>query len=487
MKNLHHTEEKFKDILEDVSFNVDSSEIWATISDRLPKEEKRDKPFWFFFTLALGFVLVAGQMIYFATANSDDFSSQIVSENEAVQTQLNSSNALNIKVTTIDDSSTNSIDNKQAKQKSILNKNQLDLQSPYNNSIPNAAETLPISQMTSANYTIPNFATPIITNDLEQHTKTIFKGTSKNTNKIFEISEDNSLALTNSLKAESIYEDSQVAIVQDFDFLPTLSNIKALEFLRTEKDFQAQFVKPLNKSAKKLATFYSLRTGLNLSQSSYSIISPDNDQIDFSSEKDLIGHSTDFLFGLETLKGWRLSTGISYSYTASRYANRNQTSYTQLVEGVESTLITVTGQEIPQFGQVMQTVTLDEELRWHRRHKSFDLQVILGKQVFALGKFSVNAEIGGSINLNTSNSGYYYDNTTQIITRFNQGEENPYKNNTGVRLHTGVALEYKINQLSVGLNSFYRTIPNSITQNNLFNLKKNQLGLQLNLTYRPNW
>ena len=71
MKDLNNTEKKFSDELADIRWEVDTNAIWEGIKDDLPKEEKRRRGIFFWWT-GLGLASLVG-ILFLISNNPTDF------------------------------------------------------------------------------------------------------------------------------------------------------------------------------------------------------------------------------------------------------------------------------------------------------------------------------------------------------------------------------------------------------------------------------
>ena len=92
--------------------------------------------------------------------------------------------------------------------------------------------------------------------------------------------------------------------------------------------------------------------------------------------------------------------------------------------------------------------------------------------------------MGMHYNIFTKHKGYYFEDQQDAWTSFESGEDHPYRTSSGIGLRGGLNMNYQINNIALGLHSFYKYDPKSLTgAGNFYNTNNNQIGLQLGIAY----
>jgi len=484
MSKLNNKEQEFKNILESVAFEVDSSEIWAGISDRLPVAEKRRRPVWLFILLGFGMFLTISTLFYLNMNKK----SAVVMGTDSTYTELVKSDLV------IQSEETNLAASQSASEEEIESSQTIDNNSIYQ---PGTLEHTPISDRTEV-------VTLISTNG--QESRAVRTGSYEDKNHQLNIAEnvnEKSIAVVeNNIKNQKavLIENPSEENVFMLDNISLLNiGVGKLQHERVFDFDQMHFVQtriePVQET-KKYMTFFSLRSGLNQSFSRYSSVGEVLDFTALEPETDLIGTSHDLLYGLEFKNGFYVGAGLSHTALISRYKNHIVDEYEETIEGTQSILLTSNGDSQAVQGEITRTVRIDKDYNWHRRHQLIDLQFIAGKHFLLNESWAINTEIGLSQNLNAKHRGYFFNNTKEVISTFESKESSPYASNTGISWKAGFGIEYRFQDCALGLNSFYRAISKKLQDpadsSGLINdssttLKNSHIGLQLNFTYRPAW
>ena len=71
--NLNNQEEAFRSVLQDMNFEIDTSEIWRDIKDQLPITDKKErKPFWMYFFSLSGIFFLSSFALFVVINDAQD-------------------------------------------------------------------------------------------------------------------------------------------------------------------------------------------------------------------------------------------------------------------------------------------------------------------------------------------------------------------------------------------------------------------------------
>ena len=505
MGSLNDKEKEFKSVLENLEFEINTEQLWDKVSPHLNSKEK-DRPFLFYLLgLALA-VMIGGGIVYLAMSdyiNSEDrkISLSHNSQSENILSSIKATDSLNLSnshetrntnITTKEASDSNSLETESYEaESSFTNKDELSNNSIYNasqfklsnnrNSISNSglniSNTVNITQnnlnvQTNGDY---SFGALIQNAEYSKLLLNSISDTEKNANKHLD-----SLDNYNAYELQS----NSIPFLKCIN-LSSLSLNDRLNSYALPGSFT--FVDVTERKDNGWLPVFSINAGVNRSISSPRIRSTNSDfkTNEFSKESGLYGFSNSLEFGLENNKGWKLFGGISYYAQNSVFKNSDVVTVVETVAG--------TGQHIDANGivqsqgvELQQTTTTFNNVNWNRRHKYIDVGLGVGKEVLRFGALGLSLQTSFHYNLLSDHSGYYFDELSSGIVKFNSNEDSSYKSNSGLSGRIGMSVEWRYKAIGIGVSAFIQYRINSILQETSFyNTNDNHLGLNLTVSYRP--
>lgn len=485
MNHLNPQEDRLKEMLESIDFEIDTQEIWDAVEPQLPTDKKRHLALWWGF----GSILLLAMLVWIWISPSDasqyglsskDTLSQkgeSHSQGNPVSSSLPIANPLTVAEhisTTVDDPINNSSINTHTNIISPSSKTDIKkrIKETYDGS---TSET----------------ATHASTNPTKPYTSTHTNGIGVQESHSEEMNSPNTIAAPSMLDAglepiPPVQQKSRVNInsVQDI-----VSIFRSLHRSQTPISLKAQqWIEPYHTRDRQL--ILGIRSGIHQNISSYSQIRSigEFDESELQYERDRIGMSHDLFIGIENRNGWRWQAGASlHQYTATYHRN-DVLYYTDAQTGISHYRIASDGTISTQPGQTSITYVSLIDLDWHRTHRSIDFFATIGKRIASIGRWSLVADAGLGLNTLTRHTGYYLSDRSFGFTKF-EDSESPYELTTRWNVLSSLEIMYNLkDQWSVGIRSFARWNPNSIVKDtHFYQLKNSQVGIQLSLTYRPIW
>jgi hypothetical protein len=249
-------------------------------------------------------------------------------------------------------------------------------------------------------------------------------------------------------------------------------------------------IHPIIQDVSPLRLFFSFNSGVNYGFST-NVLSELNSEFDaneFSKESGRVGLSSDFNVGIESRNGWRFFGSVAYDYDVFNYSN-NETVISQEVEiGTTSIHINSAGQSVPMSGNVEVTRTTAFDISHHRRHHDIAVGIGVAKRLSVCKRFSIVPQIRALYNVNRNSSGYFFDEASNTITKFDSSALNPYTSDKFLKYNLGLGLDYSIGKMSFGLISSYTYNPNNYIADNFFyRSTSDRVDLKLSVSYYPQW
>jgi len=463
---LNNKEEKFKNILEDMSFDLDTDSLWSQVSTQLPKKEKKNRKFlWFLFagTLILAFI---GGALWNQTINTTK--SELVKNIDNLQ--------IDEMITPPGDHSTKEPSVEKVTPEILSNTENIVHESEKqieNGSLNNPSQKYnpEKEEIYKENQSLESNLRPIRKNIIDRKESLIVISASENDKKedrkiltgknIVTVSEAISISDISALDPEVSYKENAL-IDFDFPYAPVRT-------LKPVKD-------------RRWKSFLQLQSGINSNISSYT--SGEKLSAEMRNEKDRVGYSGELNYGMEHNAGWRLSAGLYYGSFFSSISKNNTETETGTVDGISDIYIDAQGVSNPLAGELTRTTSTTYDLQWHRRHKKLDLQLAIGKTIVNYKSIALGLDAGVSYNLWNQSRGFYYNEELEF-TKTADGVSNPYKEKLGLAYKTSVFIEYQLGGASIGLAPYFRYNPASFTDNDHnYELKNNQLGINCSLLYK---
>lgn len=471
MNKLNNQEEAFRKVLQDMTFEVDTSEVWGDIKDRLPMEKTKErKPFWLYFFGLMGVFFLSSFALYVSMNEAQVMSPNGIAFNQAVTSS--SVPHTNLDSITISNTLTSN-------QKTI-------------NSITKIGEF-------SSN--------PIVSSHLNQINKSTpayNQSISSQINKMYEPNkflQSNSVLLShnestnNSPESTGLLHSTQASnISQSLDQMSELRVIEQI-IIGNEYFFPIAInfdnsIHPVNEKNHKFGLFINLNSGLNygFADNSLSNMNSDFNENEFDKESGRVGLSTDFNLGIETRKGWRFFGSLAYDYDVFNYQNNEITTSQTIETDTTSVHINSSGQSIPTTGNVLVNTTTEFDLSHHRRHTDIAIGIGVAKCLRLTHNFSIVPQVKALYNINRVSTGYHFDETSNVISKFEANETSPYSTNQFIKYNAGLGLDYSIGKMSFGLLTSYTYNPNNYLDDTSFYRSTNdRVDLKLSISYYPQW
>ena len=444
MSNLSNKENRFKEILEDVSFDLDTSMLWDDIKDDLPvKKKKERRPIWyllfgFFFTACVPALLLYS----FSSTEASSTTAAVIPFNSIPVTQSSED------ISQTDRAISNVISNRDE---------------PQNFAVTSSVGQLEEVVKETGEVRLSSMANPrdhLIVNEDKTY-----------------LSDKELLVINNPLndaiRNETIKSTTSSKVsLASIGALTAAIDIESVEII--ENPLELVMVEPVTKTSTRFSPSLLFRSGINKSNVSNTVLSSTSefDRDLFGYENALYGQSHYVGVALDNAKGWSWSFGMGYHTFNSSFRRSDVSTYEEQGQSVQG-------------GSVTTTETTYHNINWHRRHKTYNLQLAVAKEILRYRNLSLSGELGVAYSLTAHNKGYHYLENSDTIEQFEQGDDSPYRSTYGVMIQPGLNINYNLNKLGIGLRGFYSNPINPITEDNNFYKTNNAwLGLQLQLAYR---
>ena len=467
---LNNQEREFKKVLEGISFDINTSDVWHDIKDRLPLEKKKErKPFWLFSLGLLGLVFLSATAMYTILQEEDNVSPTELVAFKKVDTSTSKSSV--VSNTRKSNSNMAHESNPIVSEKQIGDSNTTDTKaySPTSNII---TPSIIVDNTSSTNRNkslIGQSLTRI--NPLKSYRSMAIESKENLLNNSVQLSEISNVDDVASL-------GSMLSYIVDGAEVPVLS----LAFDNS--------IEPVLINASKYKFFGSLRSGTNfgLAENSIIDINSEFDGSKFNNESSRFGISNELVLGIETSKAWRFFAGVSHTNEVYNYSNQS-IELTQLSDiGVQSIHIDAQGFENEISGPVSVTRTTSYDKSVHRRHQSIGLNLGVAKRVSLLKRLSIIPEVSLQYNLKQSTSGYYFSADSGDVDIIASTQSNPYTSDQFIRYRAGLGVDYDLGNFSIGILGTYIYNPNNyLKEPTFYQSKSDLLSLQFSVSYYPNW
>lgn len=495
MAELNKKEEKFRDILLDNELELDTSALYDSISDRLPKKKDRRPFLWFFLGVSVG---VLGLLYVSLHDDSDtqavvlDTSSPHEIESAADAHELNTlKNSGQQSIYQDEATVTSNVERSEVKASIV----QFDSELSNDSELSFAQNSTEISK---AN--VERIAQESIVDKRDKGQVQSLAFIAENTSS--ESISNDSGAQTNENATEPVIMPNEeikkvrdelgnglyLVSIKNLELLPSLKtqylNSKhSLDMLAHSGPIQPVFLKQGRRWRSSIVS----AIGMNVVQASYADVSQSSEEITelFGKEVSRPSLMADVLFKRSHSSGISILAGFSYGSNVSVVSDQ---SFNRITEQVQ-----VTGETINSEGFVEQEITTVErttsiynDFQLHRHHRFFDIQLGLSQELVQISEFQLSVSGLFRYNILTKNKGYYFDVNQMNITKFAAQEDHPYNNNTSWSTKLALNLEYQLNQHSIGLMPYWVYRPGSIIDPSIgYELHENSYGLQLTFTLKP--
>lgn len=467
MKNKYtEQEEQLRSLSEDFSIEIDTSEMWDRVEGHLPAEEDRRRPVFWWFLGGLMVLLVGLLMVNISTGSTkSEVENLTVHERPKIAHKNLESNIVET-------------DNTEGRKVTTqLEETRLPLHQEHRQEISsrNTEAQISTTEIQKNNISIVN-------SDRYDEESTISEE---------EIDQEkrNILIPASLIDQTSEFETTGQALEVELDrdvveFQPiTTKAIDPLIHNRRPIILPGKVI-PVNSVAWR--PFFGLHSGLNTHSSTITPQSGDiMDISQFDNEVALLGLTSDVYVGMENSDGWRWSLGLEHSRIVNRFARSVPDTIVTLVPGVVTSKIDDEGNVNHEIGDVKHTTITHYQVRWHRVHDQINLHLNVGKRLVEFGRWKVFGDAVLSRGLWSRHSGYYFEEGSNNIKKFEAVDQHPYAS-TGFSVGLNLDVEYTFDQFSISLRPFTRMGLGQMTKNtNYYQIKNSQYGVQLGIVYRP--
>ncbi len=472
---LNNKEKKIKQVLSEVSYEVDTDFLWKEVSKELDDKKKKRRFFWIFPAFGLGLLALFFFNNYSIVGNT----SNTIQENSI--SNLPTSNIQNENKQDLNNAFNNTNNNQTSQSSIAVSKNNANNNPSISNQVTNNKSSIitsnPITQkpvsIFSQNYTSNNTTRGSIFNS------------AKATNNIVPVQRnpilpENNLSKNKTEKTENLF--TGYPNTSDFN---SISNLKIVPVV-VEKKKSPSFV--LVEPTTATSRFY-VTAGLGTIRDINTMIIND-DKIPsnlFNREKSLWGMNAAIQAGIETKSRFKFFGGFDYAQLVTQYFNGD----TEIVaEQISSTLesIDASNNLTTTEGSLTTTTTIDKDILWHRHHNKLNFQLGVSKDLFPKSRFVVEPEVSLLQNIISSHRGYYFSDESPNFVKFERGEESPYRKNTGLKTQLGLNLGYKTQAWQFNINTGWRNQLSNLTkETNNYQIKNSQLSIQARVNCLLNW
>ncbi len=492
-KDLNKKEQHFKDLLDNLEMDLNTDELWSSVSAELPQKRKRYG--LLSFSLLFVAMLLTGFFVgkYYGTGLSSqgleaESEKGIESEfNEIVELTefVNDPKGDNNRESETEKNSERGINaeaNKPEREKELEKGTETELEefvefAEFLKEV--EAEEIRVSNETGELKKL-NEEAELVLNDVKRNSTNNRSDITSQTKIIFDSKKQVSLSAKPFNKKKR-----KTHTFLNIDYLTTVQLGQALisKSLVFDNARISTSIVPIYQDNWK--PFLRFQLGLN-HNNSRNILAENSEGLDaqiLGLENDKMGFNSEIGVGLFHASGWRISGGLSYSSFFSSMSSNEVEITSQEVAGTETIIINPDGSQTLIAGTLQQTSSSETSFLWHRRHKRLDVQIGLGKSLMHWKHLSIGIEAGLRYNVWASDRGYFFDNNLEF-TKLTEGVESPYKNRHGLGFSSAVNIEYAMGRYIVGINPFLRYNPNSISKASHIYLNKNhQVGLNASLFY----
>jgi hypothetical protein len=446
---MDQKEKKVGDILRHRQVNIDSSEIWKSIEDALPRKKRKVAAIWWFGLLLFPLVTLS----YYLAVSVDQSEKEGAPKTELVGSEIpvNSINLENVVVRNVGESPVKS------NQSSDL------VESKISEDVSEKTEDVKFR-----NYELSK----VLQYELRKG-GIVVKETRINRGK----------EMTSAINLKKVDEED---LSQSNLLLPLAILVKeaANDLLLPNQSAEELGMKVSSKLTPRLCCDgpkYSLVFIAGGNQS-FDQITGIRDR-----EVGLYGGSFDGRFDIGLKKRWSLSLGMSYDRMVSRYERKGVSTLQREGRGISEITINALGQTNVVDGRIIETVYKENQIQWHRRHQSLDFDLALSKRFTVSQNLGINLFGGMSYNIMTRSKGFGYEvGETESIEKFDR-DPGFYLKRTGFKPKTGFELSYTFGRLEILLNTNYEWNLRPInTQNDFYQIKHSQTGIQLGTRYYLN-
>ena len=470
MKNLNDTERRFAEILSDVSFDIDTNELWASVEDKLPAERKKLRfPLWIFGGLT-GVMLIVGLFWNPLGDNIGSKSEASVSISSPAESSVfDGSAALE-----------ETIEKVAAERETVL-----DVRHSSSN-LTSEESIVAVDQQIVPKTTIDSEDTrksaPSDTTYEFQADQEIFKEI------VFSQLPPPSGSKSSTTASKEIKKSSLLSVFHPLT--QTESEMLKIEERHMDIGVQKFFTLPIvvSTSSSKWSPYYSLTLGSIMNRPSYTpgIIDAQTLESFSDKERSLPGIVASIQAGIENSKGWNLFAGLRQSQLVNQYRNFGPTSNSVLLPGTESLSVNEQGVSTPVSGTITSTTVKLYAQNLFRKQNVLDIYLGGGKRFSLNENWAVATQASVSYNILSTATGYYFTEEFPVVAQLSDNADSEYKQRIGMGGRFGLSLERKLSaSTAISLSPFMSSYINSLDIENNFSIKNSQFGLSVGITYRP--
>lgn len=460
-------EKKVVEHLNDLQFDVDTSELWAQIEPQLEQNDRKRRPIaWLWWGTAGVLLLLAGSLMWMQKkAQSVD---EFVAENTSREIITDQKIEINNNDENINNEAVKSNIEEQVKPVNNIVKNKMQLNKELNKS------DIVLQEKPSQN----------LENIVDYNLKTKYNTTNTNVAKSLpnNILADINLSPTSHEQQEEVVSETATPIRSTLSAVMDVQSL--LPLLDYDRVIPGQLIKPLAVYDRQLLLGVSLGANKNMSTITNNTSEP-LDLSEYNYERDRLGLSGRLFIGVENRQGWRMKAGMDFHRYATSYERQGLVLVKDPVTGIIAYRIDEASQTSTTTGTTELITIRNVDLSWTRTHDALDLFASIGKRLLRYKGWSLYADVGASVNNYTSHSGYYIANEDFGFTKITD-DNHPYRITTGWYTLANLDLSYSWNQWRIGVQPNIRWAMSSMTKReNYSQMKNSQTGIQLSMTYLP--
>jgi len=489
---LNNKEKKVKQVLSDINYDIDTDFLWKEVSQELDNTNKRRK-LWFiplFFIAVIGVAYLALNYQLTPINTVSELQTDTITANQAqnINTPSNGSYEEAEKETT------ETIDKEINRKAQIRNTKEANTQSISDNGITFQKNNEKVSTKTelkkSSNTTATKKSQSLQTINEKNSSEQTTNNVSERTSNVTEFNQQN-LTTNRNIKTappKSLINDAK--LVQPLSLFG-IDKIQASAFATERNPWLISEENLASIEIKKPRSnrwFLSIGAGAIQNISTVNTAPSEFPTDYFNKEMALPGINASLQLGIQTRSNWRIFGGVDYAQLVTRFTNNE-------LETVDGTLAIENQQSIDPSsalqsgaGSLATQAVIENDLQWHRHHKSWNVELGISRNLFAQSKFIVAPAFSLVQNLVSAHSGYYFTEQAPYFNKFTNNEKNPFRKNTGLKTQLALDLGYKLKGFEVSIHTAWRNPLQSITeQTNFYQTKNSQLSIQARVNYLLNW
>lgn len=463
---LNNQEEKFKEILENLDFEVNTEQLWKNIEDRVDKPRRRLPFVW----LLLGILMISipGAFWYSNYTELHELRSAVAQQelnNTSPETPLD----LETKTHSQSTVEENSTATEKLKNRTNSNTHHAAISTNEQN-VNNSIQTKTSKQKRQASIDPNN------TNNTTKKERTETNNRELNQGKDL-ARKDIGLPLENENKnAKRI--DIKWLNKGIFTWI-------ALPFRELLDKVSLTPVAPKNEEENRpKPLFVAASTGANGLLANYTETSPSFTEIQ-EREKGQVGLNAMLGIGKSIGDKTRISLGAYYQKSIASYTYSDLQSETRTIE-VVNTSYDIEGNAVEQSTEAEETIINEYDINWHRKHEEAGVYLDIAQDIISTSTINFGLSVRYNQGLWLSHSGYYLNtNEEKGLTKIGSGaEDNPYKKGLNSSVMLGLHLEKNWDRVTVGLYPKYQLgLQSVIDTESLSSLRHQHINVNVGLRY----